>query len=238
MVLPFWAIIFFGPGLLHDCLISLPHFFCACMLPLPFLLGWLLLRLCLHGRKVVNAGEASIEIKAVIQILQGPFKHSQTRLFGPTCGQGIVLAQRLILILLFTFINDSLMRMLCMNFFCFIVLLYHIHVLPYKDRRGNYAGSASAAALVIVATINLVRAAFEAAEYVPSGPYEILVKLFDHLENLLIFWLPAAFLVMVLIALIAQLPCGRIIAQFGHSSTKSLHDNDTLAATDIEISPL
>ena len=238
MVLPFWTVIFFGPGLLRDCLISLPHFFCACVLPLPFLLGWLLLRLCLNGRKPVNAGQAPIEVKAVIQILQGPFKDSQTRLFGPTCGQGIVLGRRLILVLLFTFVNDSLMRMLCMNFFCFIVLLHHVHVLPYKDRRGNYAGSASAAALVIVACINLVRAAFEAAEYIPRGPYEMLVKVFDHVENLLILWLPAAFLAMVVIALTARLLCGRIIAHFVHCCTKNLRNNDTLAAKDIEMTPL
>jgi hypothetical protein len=137
MVLPFCAVIFYGPGLLRDCLISLPHFFCACVLPLPFLIAWICLRLCLNGRKPPNAGQAPFEVKAVIQILQGPFKDAQTRLLGPTCGQGIVLGRRLILILLFTFVNDSLMRMLCMNLFCFVMLLHHVHVLPYKDRRGN-----------------------------------------------------------------------------------------------------
>jgi len=56
------------------------------------------------------------------------------------------------------------------------LLLHHVHALPYRDRRGNVAGSASAAALVVVATINLLRAGFEAAEYVPRGPNAYLMN--------------------------------------------------------------
>lgn len=59
-------------------------------------------------------------------------------------------------------------------------LLHHVHALPYRDRRGNAAGSASAVALVVVATINLLRAGFEAAEYVPRGPNAYLMNCPSH----------------------------------------------------------
>ena len=83
------------------------------------------------------------------------------------------------MVLLFTFVNDILLRMLGMMILCFLILLHHAHALPYKDTRGNTAGSASASALVVIGGINLVRAAFEAAEYVPHGPNAMLMRVFD-----------------------------------------------------------
>ncbi|ELU03572.1 hypothetical protein CAPTEDRAFT_185637 [Capitella teleta] len=204
---PFCLVLLIGPGLLKDGLIGLPQFFSACMLPLPFLLYWIAIRLTrfCRGMHPPNAQEMSSESQAVINILQGPFKDSENRVFGPLCGQGILIGRRLILIVLFTFVNDTLIRMLCMMLVCFVILLHHVHALPYKDTRGNLAGTASAAALVIVGGINLVRAGFEAAEYTPQGPNQILMKVFEELENVLMLWFPAVVMGLVFISLSVKL---------------------------------
>ena len=92
-------------------------------------------------------------VVAALQTLQGPFRENR---FG-VCWAGVMVGRRLVLILLFTFVNDVLLRLLAMVVFCFVVLLHHVDVRPYRDRRGNAAGTASAAALVMLGTINLVK---------------------------------------------------------------------------------
>lgn len=203
---PFCLVLLLGPELLRDCLISLLEFFVACIFPFPFLLRWIVIRLRLRGhRPIVSSGNLSAETQAVVQILQGPFKEIELRLLGPICGQGLLIGRRLILVLLYTFVNDNLIRMLGMILLCFVVLLHHIHALPYKDRRGNMAGSLSASALIMVAAINLVRAGFQAAEYVPHGPNEKLMEVFEELESVLMLWVPAAVMAFALACLVFKL---------------------------------
>lgn len=203
---PFCLVLLLGPELLRDCLISLLEFFLACICPFPFLLRWFVIRLRLRGnRPIVSSGNLSAESQAVVQILQGPFKEIELPLLGPICGQGLLIGRRLILVLLYTFVNDNLIRMLGMILLCFVVLLHHIHALPYKDRRGNMAGSLSASSLIMVAAINLVRAGFQAAEYVPHGPNEKLMKVFDEVESVLMLWVPAAVMAFAIACLVFKL---------------------------------
>ena len=190
-IVPFFLVLMIGPGMLRHGYIGLPQFFCACLIPLPFLLKWTIKRLRVKGREPDNLPVHSEEANAVMAILQGPFKDNINSYFGPICGAGLLLGRRLILIILFTFVNDSLPRMLGMMALCFVVLLHHVHTLPYKDTRGNIAGSASASGLLLVGGINLVRAGFEAAEYDPQGPNKTLMNVFHELELVLMLWIPA-----------------------------------------------
>jgi len=212
-IIPFCAALLIGPGLLKDRLIGLTELFLAFLLPLPFLVRWCWLCFCRYRRcggafppdEAAEAELLSPEAKAVIQTLQGPFKDSGNRLFGSTCGQGVLIGRRLVLVLLYTFVTNTLMRTQCTMLLCFINLLHHVHALPYRDRRGNAAGSASAVALVVVATINLLRAGFEAAEYVPRGPNAYLMNVLEEVENLLMLWLPGAVMGFVVLLLTAKL---------------------------------
>lgn len=219
-VVPFCFVVLLGPGLLKDGLIQLAELFLALLIPPPFLLRWIWIRArqWLTRRQsakrngttheAVSAVPATTlypESAAVIFILQGPFKDSSLPFFGPVCGQGLLLGRRLILVLLYTFVNDTLIRMVCMMLLCFIILLHHVHTLPYKDSRGNAAGSASAASLLVVGAINLLRAGFEAAEYLPIGPNEKLMYVLEHVENVLLLWLPAAVMYFVVASLLLKL---------------------------------
>lgn len=199
-VTPFFLVLLVGPTLLRQGKISLLHFFIASLCPLPFLFIWtvrFIYRL-IRGKTTGSGGSSSNRpvghshprlpdsVRAVLQILQGPFKENACGL----CWSGVLIGRRLVLILLFTFVTDTLIRLLCMLLACFVILLHHVHVKPYKDNRGNLAGTVSASALVVAGSINLVRAGFEAAEYTPAGPNAYLMKVFDHIENVLLLWGP------------------------------------------------
>lgn len=186
---PFFIVLLVGPALLVSYHISLLQFFLACICPLPFLVYWLGFWLMLRRRsQPVMRRPLSEGTRAVLQVLQGPFKENK---FG-LCWAGVLIGRRLILVLLSTFVNDILVRLLGMLLSCFIILLHHVHVQPYQDKWGNIAGTTSAAALVTLGTINLVRAGFEAAEYRPTGPNAYIMKVFAEIENTLLLWMPLA----------------------------------------------
>ena len=221
-VSPFFLVLLVGPSLLTRRQISLSQFFVACLCPLPMLLWWTChlnsKSSCCHRTSTRNTTKQkclSEDTEVVLQILQGPFKENR---FG-LCWAGILIGRRLVLILLFTFVNDSLIRLLCMLLTCFVILLQHVHVQPYKDARGNVAGTTSAAALVTLGSINLVRAGFEAAEYTPTGPNAFLMKVFNEIENTLLLWLPLAIMSLVVLLLLFRIACAsmRIICGNQHN---------------------
>ena len=197
-VTPFFIVLLIGPPLLQRGHIGLRQFFAGCLLPLPlsaYWLGkWAFGRQRRRRRRTLRADERS-----VVNLLQGPFKDDAHG--GCVCWAGVLIGRRLVLILLFTFVNDSLVRLLLMLLSCFLILLHHVHVKPYKDARANVAGTASAAGLVALGSINLVRAGFEAAEYTPTGPNAVLMKMFLDIENALILWLPFGVLSLLVVLL-------------------------------------
>lgn len=227
---PFGLVLMLGPGLLAAGDIGLCQFFVALLLPPPFLVWWAIRHCYSTKRKSTsarqlrdqsavarcathtNGGNGQLPpaaatspsptpkvsncTRAVLQVLQGPFKQRSL------CWAGVLIARRLVLILIFTFVNDALIRMLLMLLACFFNLLQHMSVKPYKTSLANIVGTSSAAALITLCSINLVRAGFEAAEYTPSGPNAYLMRVFAELENLLLLWLPAVILSAIILLLL------------------------------------
>lgn len=158
-VTPFCVVLLVAPSMLRRRQLSVATFFAACLCPLPFLVFWLARRLWRQASQSppLPTGEARDRLDpgtlAVLGILQGPFNDNRYGL----CWAGVLIGRRLVLILLYTFVNDVLVRLLAMLLFCFIVLLHHVDVQPYKHRVGNVAGTFSATALVTLGTVNLVR---------------------------------------------------------------------------------
>ncbi|CAD5113763.1 DgyrCDS2932 [Dimorphilus gyrociliatus] len=208
-IVPFCLVLLLGPGLLRDGRVSLPSFFCACLFPLPFLGYWLFLR---TRQKPVNVPTMSNPTRAVYNVLQRPYKSTDQLTFGPYCWAGVLIARRLVLVLLYTFTNSPLLRILCMMVALFLILIHHQHVKPYRDRRGNVADTASVSSLLLIAGINLVRATFQSAEYVPHGPNVTLMTILKALESLLTLWVPVLFGTIVLVVLFGKL-CVKFIVR-------------------------
>ena len=112
-IVPFSFTLMLGPGLLQEGKISLGHFFVACIFPLPFVIGWAILRL-VQKKQTSQEVKITPSTEVVIKVLQGPFRNIETRLFGPICWAGVLIFRRLILVILFTFINTSLIRVISM----------------------------------------------------------------------------------------------------------------------------
>ena len=220
-VSPLFVVLIFGPRLLHKGLISLSQFFIACLCPLPFIIYW-------TGKGYLRRQLPKVKrplpenVSAVLQILQGPFKENK----HGVCWSGVLIGRRLVLVLLYTFVNDSLVRLLSMLLACFIILLHHVHVQPYKNTKGNIAGTVSAAGLVTLGSLNLVRAGFEAAEYTPTGPNAFLMNVFDEIENTLLLWFPLG--VMSLVSILFIIRTKFLLIHYLHPS-KTAHNHNSIA---------
>ena len=200
-ILPFSVILMLGPVLLNNKYITLSEFFCGCLVPFPAVTVWLI-RYC---RNKTHDIKLTVSAQTVRDILQGPFKEPKSKkLFSQLCWAGVLIGRRLILFLCFTFINDVLLRLLCMLCVCFVMLMQHMYVRPYRTPSGNLAGAFSAAALMVVGAINLLRASFEAAEYVPQGPNRLLMLFCEEIENFLVLWLPMVGMSLILIVLVVK----------------------------------
>ena len=197
-IIPFSFVLMLGPGLLQEGRISVATFFAAGLFPFPFVVTWFAARAFKREHWLsVNAAFPTPPGKVVIKVLQGPFKDIRTRVTGPLCWAGVLIFRRLLLVLIYTFVNVALFRILSMLIVCYVILMNQVHVKPYQDARANLAGNISVAALLLVGGINLVRACFEAAEYTPHGPYESLIVVMQHAEDVLMLWIPLAFMVVV-----------------------------------------
>ena len=216
--IPFCFVLMIGPGMLKDKRISVCLFFVACICPLPFVSYWLGRRMrqkCLERvNRKVKASDSDLELvpteaeSAVLKVMQGPFRDIESRYIGPMCWAGVLIFRRLVLVLFYTFINNVLIRIICMLCFCFVILLVHVHVRPYRDPRVNIAGSVSISALMVVGGINLIRASFEVAEYIPQGPNEMLIWVMKESENVLMLWVPLVTMTLILLALVSKILYG------------------------------
>ena len=230
-VVLFSVILMVGPPLLKHCYITLTEFFFGCLCPLPALIYWIIISRGSKKRHTTVSGATitlSEETKTVLEILEGPFKEPTSKyIIGQICWSGVLIGRRLVLFLCFTFINSVLVRLLCMLAVCFIILLHHVYVQPYMSYWGNLAGALSAAALLVVGGINLMRAGFEVAEYIPQGPNKWLMEVFEEVENTLVLWLPLAGMCLILLILVARITMSCVITLHTGIFTKQETVNTT-----------
>ncbi|CAD5123937.1 unnamed protein product [Dimorphilus gyrociliatus] len=219
-LVPFSLVLMFGPSLLAAGSISLTNFFFASLLPGPFLLYWIYVKLSKRRIKKLKR-PLSREAYAVLHFLQRPFVETidQVAKPGRVCWAGLLTGRRLLLIISYTFITNVLYRILIMLAVCFAILMHHVHWQPYGSSQGNAAGTLSAATLIIVAGINLVRAGFESAEYKPQGPNYSLMKVFDVVENMLVLWLPLIGVCFTLALIVLRFFCFLISRSITKRST-------------------
>jgi len=205
-ILLFSVVIMVGPRQLRSGNVSLTAFFAGCLLPIPFLIYCVIICCCKKLDRSLSYGVTSDVATSgasagVAKVLQNPFRETRCPLLGPVCWSGFMIFRRMILVVIFTFIRQSLIRIVVMLVVTFVIFCHHAYVRPYKDARANLAGSASLAALLVVGGINLVRAGFEAAEYVPRGPIRVLASIINETENVMLFWFPLCAMCVILVIL-------------------------------------
>ena len=204
-IVPFSIYLTIVPAYLQKGLISMLQFFIGCFLPLPMLCYILICR------KFKSEGKQDMEPNLVTTLLQGPYKDATVNLLSweiSICWSGILLIRRIILILLNTYVHEIATRQTAMFSVCMTSLLTHMFTWPCKQHADNMAGAISNFALVTVSFINTFRAILEASEQNPEGSLLDLVRVLDHVEDSLLFWIPLCGMGIILLVMLFKLIYG------------------------------
>ena len=219
-VVPFGLYIALVPALLIRNQISVMQFFVGCFLPLPMMLVIMFQSMMRKRHESNMAAEQNLEAKHVYNILQGPYKEY---ILSFSCSQkvslcwsGVLLIRRLLLIITFTYVPNIMLRLLIMSLISFGALLHHVTVRPCKENRANVAGTVSCAALLCVAVINLIRATFEVAEYIPEFGIKAIMDSLELVEDCLLFWIPLVGASVMILFLLTRIVSALINRKWKH----------------------
>ena len=131
-------------------------------------------------------------------VLYGPYIDFTFPKLGPVSWLGFHLAYRFALVALWTYITNHLMRVLCMSITCFVFLLFHSHLRPFRQDIDNNIATGAYSLLMATGVVNCVKATFTTANRKPQGPNANLLRFLQHIENSLCIWIPALFIISAL----------------------------------------
>ena len=206
-LIPFILVLYFGSFKLYKSSISAYEFLAACIIPLPFTLCWSL-KAARRRRESVSAN-AQEDSDDVLEVLHGPFRPPSSNDGGTLYWESVLIGRRFVLLACHTFIQNAILRMLCMTFACLLITLHHMLKNPYRDPLANKAETLSLSALTMLAATNLPRATliFVGLGMEPEKSY------LDHLEWIevgALAFIPVLVSLLVTFALLFQI--ARLVA--------------------------
>ena len=205
-ILPFTLILYWGSSKLFTSSIKASEFLAACVLPLPFLIYWLFQSIWHKGERHLPGSDQDVN-KDVLEIIHGPFRPPDTDNKGALYWESVLIARRLILLVIHTFITDALLRGVCISGACFLITIHHILKNPYKDQLANKSETLSLVVLTLIAVINLPKATLfsfgvDMSTDASNGFYVKMVKWF---EVAALAFIPVLVFLLVSFALLSQL---------------------------------
>lgn len=199
-VVPFMVTLYWGSIKIYRNEISNKEFVGACCVPLPFIVYWLIK----HCRKNVETMQQIDENAEIKKILHEPFKAPTEICSGTLQWESVLIGRRFLLVCLHSFIPDPMIRLLCLDFACIILLVHHLFRKPFKDAKVNNCETISLLALVSIATVSVTEASLISSGTDPIGPTKRYIDALQWIEIGLLSFLPVAFGVLLIFAAVSQ----------------------------------
>ena len=221
-VVPFVGVLYLGSGKLYYKTISWKEFIGACIVPLPFLVYWLVKRSytkqrgnpASHYRYIrlpsliddENASHDSEECtNEISNILFGPFRPSSAHDQGTLYWESVLIGRRLVLLIFRVFIPDSMVCFLCMSVACVLITVHHLIKKPFRDRTADRMETFSLITLSCIAIINVTTATLASSAIRPEGPNKSIIVVLRWIQVALLSFPFALFALLILLALLSQL---------------------------------
>lgn len=221
-VIPFFATLLFGPKLLEKRYISLGVLFVAFLFPLfaavPFILMYFgcicrkpktdqsSRRQRANRARMLRRRESILSSRddndkedladTIVDVIAGPYRHD---VIGGVCWEGVINFRRMVLVIMFTFINDKLLKQMALSFTCFAILMFHIFSRPFKQKLSNVAETVSLSLLLVISGTNLVKAAFFHSQTIPRGENYLVMIIYEWIEAVCIGILPLCILALLIL---------------------------------------
>ena len=204
-VMPFVFVLLWGCYKLHNGSLSVAKFLLACCFPFPFLLYWLFLFLLCVKRNAAQTDTATRQMskRSVETTLFGCFKKPAD---GGTLSLGwesVMIGRRLILILLKTFVNDPMPRLLIMSFLCVLFLQHHSMTQPFRDITANRVETISLLSLVLLGMVNMFFASFVSLAVPLTDHFKFSWYFCEVVETIILCAVPAIISIFIIGAVLS-----------------------------------
>ena len=204
-IIPLVLVLFWGSLKLSKDKVTAKEFLIACAFPLPCLLIWFFRkyrkkddRQMLNSEKVHNAEE-------IKQVLHGPFRAGSSEDHGTLYWESVLTGRRLILLVIHTFATDPTIRFVCLSCACVIMLVHHLTMRPFRERKANICEGFSLLSLVVICMFSLTEATLISQGIDPSGPSKDLFYALQWIEIGLLSLAPLALCLLVAFCAFSQL---------------------------------
>ena len=206
-VIPLVLVLFWGSLMLSKDKVSAKEFLISCAFPLPFLFIWFFryFKKKPNGNQPYPSGvESREDAEEIKKFLHDPFRPPSDGDHGTLYWESVLTGRKLILLTIHTFSTDPMIRFVCLDFACFLILLHHLTARPFRDRKANIWESLSLISLFAICTVNLAEATYISEGIEPTGPRKSLLHAFLWIEIVLLGLLPSVACFLVVFAVLSQ----------------------------------
>ena len=203
-IIPLVLVLFWGSLRLNKDKVTAKEFLLACAFPLPCLLFWMFREYrkkydqqMLNAEKVRNAEE-------IKQVLHGPFRAGSSEDHGTLYWESVLTGRRLILLVIHTFATDPTIRFVCLSCACVIILVHHLTVRPFRERKANICEGFSLLSLVVICMFSLTEATLISHGIDPTGQSKDLFHAVQWIEIGLLSLAPLALCLLVAFCALSQ----------------------------------
>ena len=203
-IIPLVLVLFWGSLRLSKDKVTAKEFLTACAFPLPCLLFWLFREYRKKDdQQLCNVGcvDDAEEIK---QVLHGPFRAGSSEDHGALYWESVLTGRRLILLVIHTFATDPTIRFVCLSCACVIILVHHLTVRPFCERKANICEGFSLLSLVVICMFSLTEATLISHGIDATGPSKDLFSALQWIEIGLLSLAPLALCLLVAFCALSQ----------------------------------
>ena len=203
-IIPLVLVLFWGSLRLSKDKVTAKEFLIACAFPLPYLLFWLFREYRKKDdQQLCNVGCVD-DAEEVKQVLHGPFRAGSSEDHGTLYWESVLTGRRLILLVIHTFATDPTIRFVCLSCACVIILVHHLTVRPFRERKANICEGFSLLSLVVICMFSLTEATLISHGIDATGPSKDLFYALQWIEIGLLSLAPLALCLLVAFCALSQ----------------------------------
>ena len=203
-IIPLILVLLWGSLMLAKDKVSAKEFLVASAFPLPCLLRWIIQH-CKkkegNGRLFTSNHHDAEEVK---KILHDPFREPSNGEHGTLYWESVLTGRRLVLLSIHNFAADPQTRFVLLNCASVAILVHHLTLRPFRDRKANIFETLSLMSLVAICSFSWAESTYFSEGIDPTGPSQSLFHALQWIEIGLLSMVPAAVCIILLFAVLSQ----------------------------------
>ena len=203
-IIPLVLVLFWGSLRLSKDKVTAKEFLIACAFPLPCLLFWLFREYRKKDDQQLSNVGCVDDAEEIKQVLHGPFRAGSSEDHGTLYWESVLTGRRLILLVIHTFATDPTIRFVCLSCACVIILVHHLTVRPFRERKANICEGFSLLNLVVICMFSLTEATLISHGIDATGPSKDLFSALQWIEIGLLSLAPLALCLLVAFCALSQ----------------------------------